>query len=170
MDPATLVEKRLQSRNTPLHDPNGVYLTPFGITPEQRRAAEEESAILKPYRLYALENTAKLLTSLGVTWFISNGTLLGWFRNGRMIPHDTDVDTTILEEDMLTVWRNRHLLPKEVQMNCMDPSQPEFSWFSDQECSQSLNTRKGQSICSELAKTPKSIDMPKPLIILTASQ
>ena len=56
-----------------------------------------------------------LLNELGVTWYISDGTLLGWYRcHGTMISHDYDVDISILESDMQLVWKNRHRLPSDV--------------------------------------------------------
>ena len=65
---------------------------------------------------------------------LTDGTLLGWYRSKSMIAHDNDIDLSTLEEDMLKVWQNRHLLPDDIKMTCADPGRPEFNWCTDDEC------------------------------------
>ena len=44
----------------------------------------------------ALTSIAEVLSSNGVPWWISNGTLLGLIREGNFIAHDNDMDVTVL--------------------------------------------------------------------------
>ena len=115
-------------------NPDAGYLGPYGITMDQKQAAIEEATILKPYRIYVFKHVAHLLNGLGVSWFLTDGTLLGWYRSKSMIAHDNDIDLSMLEEDMLKVWQNRQLLPDDVLVTCSDPGRPEFNWCTDDEC------------------------------------
>lgn len=40
------------------------------------------------------------LSSLGITYFLEGGTLLGLVRDGRLLPWDPDVDVSIMSEDL----------------------------------------------------------------------
>lgn len=115
-------------------NPGGAYLGPYGITVDQKQAAIEEINILNPYKIYVLKHVAHLLNSLDVPWFISDGTLLGWYRSKSMIAYDNDIDLSMFEADMLKVWKNRHLLPEDVHVTCADPGRPEFNWCTDDAC------------------------------------
>lgn len=123
-------------RREVLNNPDKDYLTAYGIAVDEVEDAIKEADILKPYRLYVLKQVADLLTKLGVSWFITDGTLLGWYRNKSMISHDTDIDTIIMEKDMLCIWKNRHLLPNDLEMKCNDPGSDDlsFQWCSDDRC------------------------------------
>ena len=78
-------------------NPDAGYLSPYGITMDQKQAAIEEATILKPYRIYVFKHVAHLLNGLGVSWFLTDGTLLGWYRSKSMIAHDHDIDLSMLE-------------------------------------------------------------------------
>ena len=68
--------------------------------------------MLKPHRVKCFQVAVELLESIGVPYFVSDGTLLAIYRDqGKFIPHDTDTDMSMLEDHMHTVWKNRHLLP-----------------------------------------------------------
>lgn len=96
-------------------NPNGEFINAWGITRSERSQLIRECNIFKPYRLDVFRKVAQLLNDLGVSWYISDGTLLGWYRcQGSMIAHDYDVDVAILESDMQYVWKNRHRLPADI--------------------------------------------------------
>lgn len=68
---------------------------------------------LKPHRIRCFKVAIDLLEKTGVKYFISNGTLLAAHRDGgKFIPHDTDTDISLMEEDLCTVWKNHHLFPE----------------------------------------------------------
>ena len=68
--------------------------------------------MLKPHRVKCFQVAVELLESIGIPYFVSDGTLLAIYRDqGKFIPHDTDTDMSMLEDHMYTVWKNRHLLP-----------------------------------------------------------
>ena len=96
-------------------NPNEEFINAWGITTSEKNKFILECNTLRPYRLYVFKKVVELLNELGVTWFISDGTLLGWYRcHGSMIVYDYDIDVSILESDMQLVWRNRHRLPDDV--------------------------------------------------------
>ena len=96
-------------------NPNGDFINAWGITTSEKDQLIRECNVLRSHRLYVFKKVVDLLNELGVTWYISDGTLLGWYRcEGSMIPHDYDLDVSILESDMQHVWRNRHRLPSDV--------------------------------------------------------
>ena len=96
-------------------NPHGEFINCWGVTTSEKNQLISESNILRPYRLYVFEKVIELLNDLGVSWYISDGTLLGWYRcQGSMIPHDYDLDISIIEPDMQLVWKNRHRLPSDV--------------------------------------------------------
>lgn len=48
-----------------------------------------------------------LLNDLGLDYWISDGTLLGWFRNGAMLLHDSNTNLSIMETDLSRIWKSR---------------------------------------------------------------
>ena len=73
----------------------------------------KENEALKASRVDCLRVCAEWLKSINVPYFISDGTMLGAFReNGKMIGTDIDSDVSILEKDMETLLNNAHLLPE----------------------------------------------------------
>lgn len=48
---------------------------------------------------------------LEVDYWVDFGTLLGFYREDDILPHDIDVDFGAHETDFLKVWNARHLLP-----------------------------------------------------------
>lgn len=51
-----------------------------------------------PHAAEMLVEAADIMDSLGVTWWLSSGTALGFVRDGGFIPHDTDLDAETLGE------------------------------------------------------------------------
>ena len=45
-----------------------------------------------------LKDCCKLIEQLGLTYRITDGTILGIYRDGRLIPHDNDIDIDVLVE------------------------------------------------------------------------
>ena len=125
----------VEHRKQVIDNPDVEFLGPYGITLDQKQAAIEEAKLLKPYRLYVFKHVTQLLNSLDIPWFLTYGTLLGWYRSKAMIAHDHDIDIAIVkEEDMLTVWKNRHRLPDDVSVICSDVVERNFNWCTDDEC------------------------------------
>jgi hypothetical protein len=113
-------------------NPNEECINTYGIRPDDKELLMRESAFLKPHRLYVFKAMVDLLNELGITWFITDGTLLGWYRNRAMIPHDYDLDISVMEEDLQKVWRNRHKIPNDVVLdNVGSGDQTEFIWVTD---------------------------------------
>lgn len=57
-------------------------------------------------------NTTKLLNDLGMEWWVSGGTLLGFIRHGTFIPWDDDID-------IHTIWKNKdYLFSDDFAINC----------------------------------------------------
>ena len=99
----------------PMNDnPNGEFINGYGVLVSEKDDLIRECTILKPHRVYLMKAIVDLLNELGATWFHTDGSLLGWNRNKKMTPDDYDIDISIVESDALTVWRNRHKLPKDV--------------------------------------------------------
>jgi phosphorylcholine metabolism protein LicD len=51
-----------------------------------------------PHAAEVLAAGADLLDGLGLWWWLSAGTALGVVRDGRLIPHDTDLDVGVLDD------------------------------------------------------------------------
>jgi hypothetical protein len=56
------------------------------------------------------------LESLGVKYWLAYGTLLGYQREGALIPKDPDVDFALWVEDYPQVWEARHRLPRGLRL------------------------------------------------------
>ena len=51
------------------------------------------------------------LQSLEIDYFLTYGTLLGWLRDGRPLPHDKDIDLAAPVATFETIWASRSRLP-----------------------------------------------------------
>ena len=113
-------------------DPDGEYINTYGVRPDEKQLLVRESAFLKPHRLHVFKAIADLLNELKIDWFISDGSLLGWYRHRAMIPHDYDIDLAVMEEDIQKVWKNRHRLPEDVVLdNVGSADQSATVWVTD---------------------------------------
>jgi hypothetical protein len=64
----------------------------------------------------SLETTATFLDSIGVDYWVSEGTLLGAYRDNQIIAWDEDSDVAINSEDRDKVWGNRDKVPKPFEL------------------------------------------------------
>ena len=55
--------------------------------------------------------TNRWLARTGAEYWLVYGTLLGQFREGAILPHDTDIDLGAHEKDFHRILGHRHLLP-----------------------------------------------------------
>ena len=46
-----------------------------------------------------LKRASDVLDEMNISWFLSSGTCLGYFREGKFIDHDYDIDIGIFAED-----------------------------------------------------------------------
>ena len=60
-----------------------------------------ESSAAQLEAFAALSVAAQALEEAGITYFLSNGTLLGCIREGTFVPHDSDIDIGVLSTDGL---------------------------------------------------------------------
>jgi len=89
-----------------------MYLPDGMINDNNIQAVLKENEVLKQSHVECLRKCADWLDKIGVRYFISDGTLLGAFReNGKMINIDIDTDLSIMEEDFPKLFENAHLVP-----------------------------------------------------------
>jgi hypothetical protein len=50
-----------------------------------------------PQAAQVLSDGGDILDSIGAHWWLSSGTALGIYRDGRLIPHDNDLDVGVLD-------------------------------------------------------------------------
>ena len=69
-------------------------------------------------RIEQLRSVMKILQEIGVQFWIDCGSLLGAYRNGKMMPHDNDTDIGIIDHEAYETARKvlRERLPKEYTM------------------------------------------------------
>lgn len=78
--------------------------------PEARIMLLDTPECCKSHVRKIMADVAECMDGAGIRWWIDYGTLLGWLRNGGMIPFDKDGDLGILGEDrqklldLQTVW------------------------------------------------------------------
>ena len=114
-------------------NPNGDFINGYGILVSEKEQLIRECTYLKPHRVYLMKAIVDLLNEPWVTWFLTDGSLLGWHRDKKMTPDDYDIDISIVESDMLAVWRNRHKLPKDVVLeNIGAADQSGVVWVTDE--------------------------------------
>ncbi|XP_011405501.1 PREDICTED: fukutin-like [Amphimedon queenslandica] len=88
-----------------------------GTKESEKQLLIQESALLKPYRIEVFAAVVDLLNTMKIKWWISDGTLLGWYRNNQsMLPHDYDMDIGVTEDDIQAVWKNRAKLPTNIEL------------------------------------------------------
>jgi hypothetical protein len=85
--------------------------------------------------LKTLKNGCELLEKLGINYWVSAGTMLGLYRDGGLIPHDTDIDVETMEisrgEEIRKIFTsNGYKLVKESYYKDM-PMQLAFSTLED---------------------------------------
>ena len=110
-----------------------VKIDPFGTKESEKQLLIQESALLKPYRVEVFAAVVDLLNSMKIKWWISDGTLLGWYRNNQcMLPHDYDMDIGVLEDDIQAVWKNRAALPKNIELQNVCRNDGGYIWVTDE--------------------------------------
>jgi hypothetical protein len=100
------------------HKPKGevadvkMYIPDGMINDNNLEEVLKENRVMKEHHLNCLRKCAEWLTKIGVRYFLSDGTLLGAYRdNGKMINIDIDTDLSIFEEDFPKLFDQAHLLP-----------------------------------------------------------
>ena len=78
-------------------NPNGEFINGYGVLVSEKDDLIRECSLLKPHRVYLMKAIIDLLNELGVTWFLTDGSLLGWNRNKKMTPDDYDIDISIVD-------------------------------------------------------------------------
>jgi len=97
-----------------------MYIPDGMINDNNMEQVLKENLVLKERHIECLRNCADWLTKIGVRYFISDGTLLGAYReNGKMINIDIDTDLSIFEEDFPKMFENAHLLPDGYLLDAM---------------------------------------------------
>jgi phosphorylcholine metabolism protein LicD len=113
------------------NNPEKKWVASYGLaTIDNKDQLVKENITLKNYRISTLRAITQILNILKVPYFLSDGSLLGWFRGEGMISHDPDTDISIMEEDMAKVWNSRNLLPMNMKMTCKD-SDTGIDWVID---------------------------------------
>ncbi|XP_065186047.1 uncharacterized protein RP689-like [Sycon ciliatum] len=59
----------------------------------------ERYALYRTQRLNVLKLVVEILEKEGINYWLDCGSLLGAYRNGKMIPHDSDTDVSILGDE-----------------------------------------------------------------------
>ena len=104
-----------KAREAVKNNPNKKWLWRFNVgTIDDKTEVVRECTQLKPYRLFVLFHLTRLCEDLKIPYYISDGTLLGWYRNKGILSHDMDCDLTVLSEDLTKIWNYRKKLPKEI--------------------------------------------------------
>ena len=105
----------------------------LGTKKSEKQLLIQESAFLKPYRVEVFAAVVDLLNSMKIKWWISDGTLLGWYRNNQsMLPHDYDMDIGIIEDDIQAVWKSRAKLPKNIELKNVCLNDHGYIWVTDE--------------------------------------
>jgi hypothetical protein len=69
------------------------------VTAENYKETVANNDRMKTVRVDLFKTVLKILTDFNVNFWIDCGTLLGAFRNGKMIPHDCDTDFAVFGKD-----------------------------------------------------------------------
>jgi len=93
-------------------------LTQHGdITIDWKTNAEKVGKIVNRYRIKLFEMIINELNINNIPYFLSDGSALGCYRNGKIIPHDVDIDITISEKHLYNVI---HILKKNLCKKQLD--------------------------------------------------
>lgn len=65
-------------------------------------------------KIYQITN--EYLKTLNIDYWLDFGTLLGYYREQDILPHDIDVDFGITEHYYIKIWTSRNMLPKGFTM------------------------------------------------------
>ena len=90
------------------------------ITVGWKHFAELVGRNLKPNRVRLFETIIKILNKYQIPYFLSDGSALGCYRNGKVIPHDVDIDITISEENIqrvIEIFKNEIKYGKTLSMD-----------------------------------------------------
>lgn len=78
------------------------------------------------HRVALAKHIVKFFDRLGIRWFIDTGTLLGAYRNGRMLPHDDDFDIGVMGSEKLLqviyqkLKKRSHMFGETIEVICVD--------------------------------------------------
>ena len=114
---------------------DGKWLTFEGeITERNKSDMILLNEMLIPHKVKCFQVATEFLESIGVPYFVSDGTLLSIYREqGKFIAHDTDTDMSMLEEYLHTVWKSRHLLPEGYVLETACP-ETGVEWCDENGC------------------------------------
>ena len=92
---------------------------------------------------------------------MSDGTLLGWYRNNQcMLPHVYDMDIGVLEDNIQGVWKNGAALPKNIELQNVCHNDGGYIWVTDEFSKpydpSILSSKKLAAYHTGLPPTPKS--------------
>ncbi len=95
-------------------------LTQHGdITIDWKLNAEKVGKLMNKYRINLFKIIITQLNDNNIPYFLSDGSALGCYRNGKIIPHDVDIDITVSEDrltDAISILKNN--LYKNCDMVC----------------------------------------------------
>ncbi|XP_020913134.1 uncharacterized protein LOC110250832 [Exaiptasia diaphana] len=72
-----------------------------GVTADNKDEMVKEIAKVKSEKMALLKSVVAMMKKRGIQFWLDSGTLLGAYRNGKMIPHDFDIDLSVFGEDDL---------------------------------------------------------------------
>jgi phosphorylcholine metabolism protein LicD len=85
-------------------------LTQHGdITIDWKKNAEKVASLMNKYRVELFKLVINILHDNTIPYYLSDGSALGCYRSGKMIPYDVDIDITISEErlvDTISLLKN----------------------------------------------------------------
>ena len=98
-------------------------LTQHGdITMNWKKNAEQVGQLINCHRIQLFKSIITELNKHTIPYFLSDGSALGCYRNGKIIPHDVDIDITISEEhihDAINVLK-QNLNPTHLHIQTLD--------------------------------------------------
>ena len=91
-------------------------LTQHGdITIDWKLNAEKVGKLMNKYRINLFKMIINELNDNNIPYFLSDGSALGCYRNGKIIPHDVDIDITVSEDRLTDAIR---ILKNNLYNNC----------------------------------------------------
>ncbi len=85
---------------------NSLYIimsTSENIIPNRIKNINSSNTLYGKYRLNLSKIVGKILNNLEIKWFIESGTLMGAWRNNRLIDDDDDFDIAIILDDVTDI-------------------------------------------------------------------